>query len=172
MLDNELRIKRLQQEAEDPETAVLLLDVVLGHGAHPDPASELAPAIARARATAQEGGRRLEAIAVLVGTDEDPQDVRRQAAQLEAAGVHVEFSNEAAARRAGQQARTLNPLFDLPPVDLAVLHEPLQAINVGLQSFSDSLAAQGVPSLQVDWRPPAGGNERLMGILARMQTKH
>ena len=37
MLDNDLRVKRILQEAADPETAVLLLDVVLGHGAHPGP---------------------------------------------------------------------------------------------------------------------------------------
>ena len=48
MMDNDLRVRRLHQEAEDPETAVILLDVVLGHGAHPDPAVELAPAIAQA----------------------------------------------------------------------------------------------------------------------------
>ena len=42
MMDNTLRIQRLHQEAEDPEVAVILLDVVLGYGSHPDPASELA----------------------------------------------------------------------------------------------------------------------------------
>ena len=48
MMDNDLRIRRLEKEAADPEVAVILLDVVLGYGAHPDPASELAPAIAAA----------------------------------------------------------------------------------------------------------------------------
>ena len=37
MLDNELRIRRLLQEAADPEVAVVLLDVVLGYGSHPEP---------------------------------------------------------------------------------------------------------------------------------------
>ncbi len=41
MIDNDLRIRRLLQEAGDPEVAVILLDVVLGYGAHPDPAGEL-----------------------------------------------------------------------------------------------------------------------------------
>jgi len=48
MMDNDLRIRRLLQEAEDPEVAVILLDVVLGFGAHADPARELAPAIQQA----------------------------------------------------------------------------------------------------------------------------
>ncbi|MES0362277.1 MAG: acyl-CoA synthetase FdrA, partial [Anaerolineales bacterium] len=43
MLDNDLRLRRLEVEASDPQVAVILLDVVLGYGAHPDPASELAP---------------------------------------------------------------------------------------------------------------------------------
>ena len=48
MIDNDLRIRRLLQEARDPETAVIMLDVVIGYGAHPDPASELGNAIEEA----------------------------------------------------------------------------------------------------------------------------
>jgi len=46
---------------------------------------------------------------------------------------------------------------------------PLAAINVGLESFADSIRAQGGAAVHVDWRPPAGGDERLMGILAKMK---
>jgi FdrA protein len=172
MMDNDLRIRRLRQEAGDPEVAVILLDVVLGYGSHPDPAGELGPAIAEACAKAREAGRHLEVIAVVVGTDEDPQDLNAQIQQLKAAGVRVETSNGAAVRYAGRLLRALNPIPSgqaLPPVDLAVLHQPLAAINVGLDSFTASLMAQGAPVIQVDWRPPAGGNERLMAILERMR---
>jgi FdrA protein len=170
MLDHELRIKRLQQEAADPETAVILLDVVLGDGAHLDPAGELAPAIAEAVAAAEEAGRHLEVIAVVVGTDADPQNLDAQVEQLEAAGVLVEFNNETAVRRAGEIVQARSPASDGKPVDLAVLQQPLAAINVGLESFTASLADQGAPVIQVEWRPPAGGNERLAGILARMKS--
>ena len=172
MMDNDLRIRRLQQEADDPEVAVLLLDVVLGYGAHPDPAGELGPAIANARARAGEAGRHLEVVAVLVGTDEDPQGFDAQVQQLEAAGAKVETSNDAAVRYAGRLLQALNPPSTLQPptpVDLSVLHQPLAAINVGLESFTDSLMAQGAAVIQVDWRPPAGGDERLMAILERMR---
>jgi FdrA protein len=171
MIDNELRIRRLQQEAADPETAILLLDVVLGHGAHPDPASELAPAIAGAIQNAGGAGRHLEVVAVVVGTEEDPQELHRQVAQLEAAGAQVCLSNEEAIRQVGRRLLALNSLTNLPPVDLALLHEPLAAINVGVEAFMASLSAQGAPVVQVDWRPPAGGNERLAGILTRMKTR-
>jgi FdrA protein len=177
MMDNDLRIRRLQQEADDPEVAVLLLDVVLGYGAHPDPASELGPAIASARSRAAEAGRHLEVVAVVVGTDEDPQDLDAQVQQLEAAGARVDTSNEAAVRYIGRLLQSLDPTsnlqppnFQLPkPVDLDVLHQPLAAINVGLESFTASLEAQGASVIQVDWRPPAGGNEKLMAILERMK---
>jgi FdrA protein len=178
MLDNDLRIRRLQQEAGDPEVAVILLDVVLGYGAHPDPASELAPAIAEARAKAEEAGRYLEVVAIVVGTDEDPQDMDAQVQQLEEAGARVETSNEAAVRYIGRLLQALNQAAGathlgsashLKSVDLTVLHEPLAAINVGLESFAESLMAQGAPVIQVDWQPPAGGNERLMAILERMR---
>ncbi|MBS1253615.1 MAG: Protein FdrA [Anaerolineales bacterium] len=170
MMDNELRIRRLRQEAADPEVAVILLDIVLGYGAHPDPAGELGPAIAEVRAQAEGAGRRLEVVAVVVGTDEDPQDFESQVEQLEAAGAHVETSNEAAARYAGRLVRARNTPSGLPPVDLAVLHDPLTAINVGLETFTESLRAQGAQVVQVDWKPPAGGNEQLMAILERMKS--
>lgn len=171
MLDHELRIKRLQQEAAEPETAVILLDVVLGDGAHPDPASELAPAIAQAIVAAEDAGRHLEVIAVVVGTDADPQNLDAQVEQLEAAGMLVEFNNEVAVRRAGEMVQALVSTNGGKPVDLTVLQQPLVAINVGLESFTASLTDQGVLVVQVDWRPPAGGNERLAGILSRMKKK-
>ena len=49
MIDNDLRIRRLLQEARDPQVAVIMLDVVIGYGAHPDPASELGQAVEEAR---------------------------------------------------------------------------------------------------------------------------
>ncbi len=174
MMDNDLRIRRLLKEAEDPEVAVILLDVVLGDGAHSDPASELGPAIAQAKAIAAAAGRYLEVVAIVVGTDEDPQDMDTQIEVLKKAGARVETSNDRAVRYVGKLARALNRIASeapdtLPPVDSTFLSQPVAAINAGLQSFTDSVAEQGAEVLQVDWRPPAGGNEMLMAILMRMK---
>ncbi|HEX9921905.1 MAG TPA: acyl-CoA synthetase FdrA, partial [Anaerolineae bacterium] len=171
MMDNTLRLQRLAQEAADPEVAVVLLDVVLGYGAHPDPAGELAPAIAQALSQAKAAGRHLEIVTLVSGTDEDPQDMAAQIEQLQAAGARVETSNELAIGYAGQLLQSLNNPGGLPPVDLATLHQPLAAINVGLESFTDSLTAQDAPVIHLNWRPPAGGNEKLMGILERMKKR-
>ena len=172
MMDNDLRIRRLLQEAADPEVAVILLDVVLGYGSHPDPASELAPAVARARAAAEAAGRRLDVVAVVTGTDEDPQGLAGQVEQMRAAGASVHLSNADTVREAGRIVAAFNPSAPPAagqPVDLASLQKPFAAINVGLASFAENLIAQGAAAIQVDWRPPAGGNEKLAAILARMK---
>lgn len=177
MMDNDLRIRRLEVEADQPDVAVILMDVVLGYGAHPDPAGELSPAIREAREKATKAGRHLEVVAIVTGTDEDPQDMDHQEVQLEAAGAKVFTSNDAAARYVGRLVAALNqngPTIrqkTLVEVDLKSLTQPLAAINVGLESFTESLISQDAQVIQVDWRPPAGGDEKLMAILERMKSK-
>ena len=97
MLDNDLRIRRLQQEAANPEVAVILLDVVLGYGSHMDPAGELVPAIAQARQIASNGGRGLVFVASVCGTQGDPQGLAAQENALRRAGVLLAESNAQAA---------------------------------------------------------------------------
>jgi FdrA protein len=102
MIDQRLRLDRLAAEAADPATAVIMLDVVLGHGAHPDPAAEIAPAIVAARAarvaSTAGSGSELAVVVSLVGARSDPQGLAAQAAALAAAGAHVFASNAQAAR--------------------------------------------------------------------------
>jgi FdrA protein len=175
MLDNDLRIRRLEKEASDPEVAVILLDVVLGYGAHGDPASELGPAIAAAIKTAQEAGRHLEVVAIVSGTDGDPQGIEAQIQRLRDAGAKSETSNDAAARYVGRLLQAIERASHpgtgptMKPVDLKALKNPLAGINVGLESFADSLRDQGAQAVHVDWKPVAGSSERLVGILERMR---
>jgi FdrA protein len=98
MMDNALRIRRLLQEARDPEVAVIMLDVVIGYGAHPDPAAELGPAVQKARLLAQEAGRELLVVASVTGTEGDPQSLSRQVQALRQSGAIICGSNAAAAR--------------------------------------------------------------------------
>ncbi|WP_238365720.1 acyl-CoA synthetase FdrA [Mesobacterium pallidum] len=93
MIDPYVRNQRILAEAADPETALLLLDVVIGYGAHDDPARDLAQTLAAAQATARDGGRNLPVIVTLCGTTRDPQGHAAQAAQLETAGAIVARSN-------------------------------------------------------------------------------
>jgi FdrA protein len=85
MIDPEARIEHLRVEGARPDVAVVLLDVVLGYGAHDDPAGRLAPVCAEIRA----GGRGPAVVAYVLGTDGDPQGLAGQRATLEAAGCIV-----------------------------------------------------------------------------------
>ena len=179
MLDNELRIRRLLQEARDPETGLILLDVVLGDGAHPDPAGELAPAVAEAIAIAESDGRPLLLVAAVIGTDADPQGLDRQIEQLQEAGAQVfvrhdeavRFVADSFVRGAGHRpASTPESTPVMQEVQEETVASPrFTAINVGLESFADSLRAQGAEAVHLDWRPPAGGDERLADLLARLR---
>jgi len=101
MINHDLRIRRLMQEAADPEVAVVVLDVVLGYGAHPEPAGELGPAIRQAREHAANEGRELIVVTSVTGTEDDPQGLGRQVRALEEGGAVVCGCNAAAARLAG-----------------------------------------------------------------------
>jgi succinyl-CoA synthetase alpha subunit len=105
MIDHTLRIERLLKEAADPSVAVILLDIVLGYGAHPDPATPIAAAIEKARARAARQRRRIAFVGFICGTDGDPQDYARQEATLRSAGMVLADSNAQAVRIAAAIAR-------------------------------------------------------------------
>lgn len=105
MIDLRLRLDRMDEEMMDPETAVILMDLVLGYGAHPDPAPEIAQALADARRFST--GARPEAVVVMsvCGTAGDPQDLKAQTEALRRSDVLVAPSNAAAARLAAAIVR-------------------------------------------------------------------
>jgi FdrA protein len=98
MLSLDLRLEMVDNAAADPRVGCLLLDVVLGYGAHLDPAGELAPAVKRAAADGV-------VVARVCGTPDDPQDAARQEAVLAEAGALVAPSNACAARLALRAVR-------------------------------------------------------------------
>src|SRR5215831_11846848 len=90
MIEPAIRERPLAAALADPSVGAILLDVVLGHGAHPDPAGHLAGILAQ-----RNGGPLV--IASVTGTDADPQPRGVQVDKLVAAGVIVADSNAAAA---------------------------------------------------------------------------
>lgn len=100
MIDFRLRNERIIQEAKDPSTAVILLDVVLGHGSNMDPAGELVPAILEAQKIAAKAKRKILFIGFVCGTDSDPQNLVLQEKMLREAGMILTESNAQAARLA------------------------------------------------------------------------
>ena len=98
MVDQTVRCELIRACGADPSVRVLLLDLVLGDGAHPDPAPELARCVVAARAA--RGGRPLAVVVSVCGSRRDPQGTGRQEETLRQAAIHVESSASLAAAEA------------------------------------------------------------------------
>lgn len=97
IIDPSRRNAAILEVTDDRAVSVLLLDVILGDCAHPDPAGALAPALSEARDRARRSGRELMVVAHVVGTDGDPQGLRAQENALRKLGATVCASNRIAA---------------------------------------------------------------------------
>ena len=181
MIDPEVRINKIRECAADPDTGVILLDCMLGYGCHPDMAGALAPVIMEAMAHAKEEGRDLYFVASVCGTEHDPQDYHKSVQVLKDCGVLVEESNARAIRLALElkgihyteadretipwEARDDAPLPIPSDAVMDLLNTKPRIINVGVESFNDSLRTFGGQSVQYNWKPMAGGNKRMIHLL-------
>ncbi len=98
MVDQTVRCELIRAAGSDPSVGVLLLDLVLGDGAHPDPAHEIVEAVAAA--VAARSGLPLSVVASVCGTRRDPQGTARQEETLRRAGVVARPSAALAAAEA------------------------------------------------------------------------
>lgn len=94
MIDPSTRIERFLEEAKDPEVGVILMDFVLGYGAHEDPVGVMIPAIKEAKEIAKADGRHLEILGYVLGTDLDEQDIDAQIKKLEEVDVTISSSSQ------------------------------------------------------------------------------
>jgi succinyl-CoA synthetase alpha subunit len=101
MIDPTIRNEQLRAALQDSSTGVILLDIVLGYGAHEDPATGIVDVISDVDTD-------VPVIASVCGTDGDPQGRLKQIRTLAAADVHVAESNAAAARLASRGASMLS----------------------------------------------------------------
>ncbi len=183
MIDPSTRIEAIKQVGQQEDTGVILLDVVLGYGSHPDMAGALAPAIKEVLEKAKEAGRQLYVIATVCGTRQDPQNYDDAVSTLKEAGALVESSNAKAVRLAlrlkGVEVSELDKVVvEVPvnPVDLPKPNEKVmelltskpRVVNIGLESFNESILKFGGESVQYNWKPLAGGNKKLIRILNAM----
>ena len=92
MIDPSLRTARFKQEAQDPSVGVIVMDFILGFGAHEDPVGVMLPAILEAKALAKKQGRHLEILGYVLGTDLDTPTLAEQTQKLSEAGVTIASS--------------------------------------------------------------------------------
>lgn len=184
MIDPDTRIHKIHEFAQDPKTGVVLLDFVLGYGAHDDMAGALLPAIREELDKAKTEGRDLYFVGTVTGTDKDPQDYRNTVRRLTEAGVLIEESNAKAVRLAlklkGYDFQENDKGLVEYNGELVSVSRPSEAvmdfittkprvINVGLQSFNESIKEYGGASEQFNWKPRAGGNKKMIKLLAALE---
>jgi len=97
MIDPQTRTEFFKSHV-DGQTAVILVDVVLGFGSHKDPAGAVADSVREIRERLSGQGKDVVVIASVCGTDLDSQDLNKSVATLEAAGILVMPSNAQAVR--------------------------------------------------------------------------
>ena len=180
MIDPEVRIRKIREYAADKDTGVILLDCVLGYGCHLDMAGCLAPVIRESMDKAKAEGRELYFVASVCGTDKDPQDYRQSVETLKASGAFVEESNAKAIRLAlklkgldcVEEDKAVvpytGPKFEVPEVSeqiLDLLNTKPRIINIGVESFNESIVKYNGKSVQFSWKPAAGGNKEMIRII-------
>lgn len=180
MIDPAKRIECMAQAADDPDTGVILLDLVLGYGSHEDMAGALIPTILQLREKAEREKRTLFFVATVCGTRKDTQNYDGQVEQLKAAGVIVCETNMIAVETAihiiGHQLETCEkPIVEKKCVSAEkkpvsdglekLLSEKPRVINIGLRSFSKVINDFNCQAVQFDWMPPAGGDIEIMNML-------
>ncbi len=168
MIDPALRLDLIEQEASDPDVSLILLDVVLGDGSDPNPAAGIAAIIQDFRSR-DRSKRSVEFVVMMVGTEEDPQNIERQTRALESAGARV-FSDPSAALGFVEGVFRRPVHSDVPSVPLSALDASMSVVNIGLESFYESFVAQGANALQMDWSPPAEGDSRMQDILRKLTS--
>jgi succinyl-CoA synthetase alpha subunit len=89
VIDPSILKERLWKEGSDPEVAVILFDLLLGYGAHPDPVGTIEETLAAIRRKAEEEGRYLSIVASVCGSIQDPQGFEEQKRRMEALGISV-----------------------------------------------------------------------------------
>ncbi|MCD8917441.1 acyl-CoA synthetase FdrA [Staphylococcus gallinarum] len=179
MIDPSKRIEMLETSSDDPATAVIMLDNVIGYGSHDDMANELAPTIQKILNKVKADGRSLVVLATVVGTEHDYQGYQAQIETLKAAGAIVCDTNDQMVRTAlnligstVDQPQLEVKQIDADPVDLSVddkimnlINVKPSVINIGLKSFTEAIQSSDAQVVQFNWRPIAGGNEKLMKVL-------
>lgn len=184
MIDPSVRIEKLREFGNDENTGVILLDVVLGYGAHDNMAGELAPVIKEVADKAKSEGRKLYIIGTVCGTEGDPQNYSQSQAVLEEAGMIVKNSNAEALRYAlnlmGKDVEEADKEFreykgeisklpeESPQIRDLLLTKP-RVVNIGVAGFAEPVRQYGGKAVQFEWKPIAGGNQKLIRILQKLK---
>jgi succinyl-CoA synthetase alpha subunit len=180
MIDPAKRIECMEEALDDPDTGVILFDIMLGYGSHEDMTGALIPTILALKEKAAAENRKVTFVTTVCGTRRDYQGYDEAVQKLKGAGVIVCETNKLACRAAIQAIgldfdEPEKPVRDKAAADvapgeaseqmLAMLHHKPKVINIGLKSFADVCEEFGCKTVQFNWAPPAGGDLEMISVL-------
>src|SRR5699024_6231239 len=181
MIDPTNRAEHMKKAMEDESTSVILFDLVLGYGSHDDMASALAPSIESLREQAEKENREVHFVTTICGTERDPQGYEQQKQIMEDAGVIVCQTNNAAVEKAlaligksvnypDKEIKSKENITEKVEVEVSenmkdLINSEPRIINIGLESFAETLDSFPCEVVQYNWQPIAGGDVELINVL-------
>lgn len=172
MIEPSLRVEELNKVLDKEETAVVLMDNVIGYGGYEDMASVIVPVIQNAKASNND----VVFICSVTGTSNDPMSYEDQVEKLREAGAIVCNSNAQATKLAIKIIDYLNEgkvkektlKVDGNNVKELIANKP-KVINIGLKHFAETVKKYECDVVQYNWAPVAGGDTRLAKILEKLK---
>lgn len=171
MIDPSTKIDAIKKLTEKEDVAIVLIDNVLGYGSNADMAGALAPSIKMVIEDRKSKGQEILFIASICGTEEDTQVCSEQVAKLEDVGVLVLDTNAEVTFTAIEalkylDSKEVNKVSD----SKTLLNDELKIINMGLESFANTVINHGGQVVQYNWTPIAGGDVRMQNLLDKLNS--
>lgn len=175
MIDPSTRLEVLKDIVKEEDTAIVLLDNVIGYGSSKNMASILSKAVKETKEYLINKNREVIFVASVTGTVEDIQNYSEEVEILKEAGILVFDSNANAVKmslkildRIGEKVKDLNSEAKALP---SLIEEGPKVINIGLEMFTESLVENGIETGQYNWSPIASGNKKMIRILKLLEDK-
>lgn len=171
MIDPSTKIAAIEKLIGKEDVAIVLIDNVLGYGSHADMAGSLAPSIKKVIEDRQSKGKDILFIASICGTEEDTQVYSEQVNKLEEVGVLVLDTNAEATFTAIEALKYLDSKGENTVSNSnTFLKDELKIINMGLESFANTVISHGGQVVQYNWTPIAGGDVRMQKLLDKLNS--
>lgn len=164
MIDPSIREQEISQLGTQKSVGVLLLDLVIGYGANPNPAESIIAGY-KAACAQRSADNPLIAIATVTGSQQDPQCRSEQIEALTTANILVMDNLPEAVLLA---KKLITPIKTSTSLKRYPLLDHVSVINAGLRSFAEDLQSSKVPVVHYQWAPIAGGNQKLAAILKKL----
>ncbi len=172
MIDPGTRKDAINKLIDQDDVAIVVFDNVLGYGSNEDMAGALIPSIQKITEAKKAKGQEILFIASVCGTEEDTQVYSLQVEKLNEAGVLVLDTNAEAIYTAIEALEYINSNKELKASNhnRGLLNDELKVINMGLESFANTILKHNGQVVQYNWAPIAGGDKKMQNLLDTLNS--